>query len=108
PQQIENGDQDANRFGAKPVEPADCELALLIAGEAACARQEAPPMLADDLQSAIGPAITLLLERLVGVGQQAVTVALVGVLHLPAMLQHGQPEVAVFDDSVARPAADAL
>ena len=50
-------------------------------------------MLADDLQAAIGPAVALLLERLVGVGQQAVTVALVGVVDLPAMLEHGQPEV---------------
>ena len=84
-------------FGAEPVEPAERELALLVAGEATRARQETPPMLADDLQAAIGPAVALLLERLEGVGQQAVAVAAVGVVDLPAMLEHGQPEIGVLD-----------
>ena len=62
-------------------------------------------MLAQDLQAAIGPAVALLLVGLEGVGQQAVAVAPVGVVDLPAVLEHEQAEIGVLDDGVARPAA---
>ena len=35
PRQVEDRDHDADRFGAEPVEPAERELALLLAGQAA-------------------------------------------------------------------------
>ena len=72
------------------------------------ARQEAPPVLFDDLEAAIGPAVALLLERLVGVGQQAVPVTLVGVVRQPALLHDGEAEIAVLADGVAGPAAGAV
>ncbi|KAH2775482.1 hypothetical protein KXW38_001984, partial [Aspergillus fumigatus] len=43
PDQIEDGDDDAQALGAEPVQPAEAELAALVRGEAARARQEAPP-----------------------------------------------------------------
>ncbi len=53
---------------------------------AARARHETAPVLLDDLEAAIGPAMALLLEGLIGVRQQAVAVAVVGVMREPAML----------------------
>ena len=47
----------------------------------------------------------LLLESVESVGQEAMPVASVGVMDLPAMLENQQPEIGVLDDSVARPAA---
>jgi len=43
-------------------------------------------VLLDDLKAAIGPAMALILERLIGVRQQAVAVADVGVMRQPAVL----------------------
>ena len=105
PDDIEHGDHDADAFGAEPVEPAEREFALLLAGEAARAGQKAAPMLLDDLESAIGPAVALLLVGLESVGQQAMAVAPVGVMRVPAELEHGEAEIGVFADGVARPAA---
>ena len=85
---IEDRDHDADAFGAEPVEPAEREFALLVAGQPAGAGQEAAPVLLDDLEAAIGPAVALLLVGLEGVGQQAVAVAPVGVMRLPAELEH--------------------
>ena len=65
-------------------------------------------MLLDDLQAAIGPAVALLLEGLEGVGQQAEAVAAVGVMRLPAELEHGEAEIGVLADRVARPAAGGI
>ena len=64
PDQIEDGDQHAEAFGAEPVQPAQREFAPLIRRQPAGARQETPPVLLDDLESAIGPAVALLLEGL--------------------------------------------
>ncbi len=77
----------AEAFGAQPVQPAQREFAALVRRQAARAGQEAPPVLLDDLEAAIGPAVALLLEGLVGVGQQALAVALVGVVRQPAVLR---------------------
>ena len=81
------------------------EFALLVAGEQARARQEAAPVLLDDLEAARRPAVALLLVGLEGVGQQAVAVAAVGVMGVPALLQDGEAEIGVLADGVARPAA---
>ena len=96
-------DQHAERFGTEPIQPAEREFALLLAGELARARQEATPVLLQDLQAAIGPAMALLLVGVESVGKQAVAVAPVGVMHLPALLEHGEAEIGVLDDGVARP-----
>ena len=65
-------------------------------------------MLFHDLEAAIGPAVTLFLVGLEAVGQQAVAVAPVGVMRLPAELEQREPEIGVLADSVARPAAGGL
>ena len=52
---------DAEALGAEPVEPAEREFALLVAGELAGAGQEAAPVLLQNLEAAIGPAVALLL-----------------------------------------------
>ena len=52
--------------------------------------------------------MALLLVGLEGVGQQAVAVARVGVVDLPAVLEHGEAEIGVLDDGVARPAAGGI
>ncbi len=52
--------------------------------------------------------MALLLVGLERVGQEAVAVALVGVVDLPAELEQGDPEIGVFDDGPARPAAGSL
>ena len=62
-------------------------------------------MLAQDLQAAERPAVALALEGVVGVGQQAVAVAAIGVVRDPAVLEHGQAEIGILDDGVARPVA---
>ncbi len=62
-------------------------------------------MLLDDLEAAIGPAMALLAERLVGVRQQTEAVTLVGVVGDPAILDNGKTEVGVLADGVAGPAA---
>ncbi len=49
--------------------------------------------------------MALLLEGLVGVRQQAVTIAVVGVMGQPAMLDDRKPEIGVLADGVAGPAA---
>ena len=95
-------------LGAEPVEPAEREFALLLAREQARARQELPPVLLEDLEAAIGPAVALLLVGLEGVGQQAVAVAAVGVVDLPALFEHGEAEIGVLADGVARPAAGGI
>ena len=98
-------DDDAEALGAEPVEPAEREFALLVAREPAGARQEAAPVLLEDLEAAIGPAVALLLVGLETVGQQAVAVAAVGVMRLPAVLEQREAEIGVLADRVARPAA---
>ncbi len=65
-------------------------------------------MLLDDLEPAIGPAMALLLVGLEAVGQQAVTVAAVGVMGMPAEFEQRQAEIGVLADGVARPAAGSL
>ena len=49
--------------------------------------------------------MALLLEGLVGVRQQAMAVAVVGVMRQPAMLDDGEAEIGVLADGVAGPAA---
>ena len=105
PDQVEDRDQHAEAFGAEPVQPAQREFAALIRRQPARAGQEPPPVLLDDLEAAIGPAMALLLEGLVGVGQQAVAVAVVGVMRQPAVLDDGKAQIGVLADGVAGPAA---
>ena len=73
--------------------------------EPARARQEAPPVLLQDLEAAIGPAVALALVGQEAVRQQAVAVAPVGVVREPAELEDGEAEIGVLADRVARPAA---
>ena len=49
----------------------------------------------EDLESAVGPAIALLLIGLERVGQQAMAVAPVGVMRDPAILEDREAEIAV-------------
>jgi hypothetical protein len=86
PNDIEDGDSNADAFGTEPIEPAESEFALLLAREPAAARQESPPVLFENLEATISPAVTLLLVRLEAVRQQAVALALIGVVGLPAEL----------------------
>src|SRR6516164_5428936 len=69
PDQIEEGDDNADGFRAQPIKPTQPELALLFAREAARAGEKVTPMFADDLEAAIGPAMALLLVGLEGVRQ---------------------------------------
>ena len=62
-------------------------------------------MLLENLEAAIGPAVALLLVGLETVGQQAVAVAAVGVMRVPAELEQREAEIGVLADGVARPAA---
>ena len=105
PDDIEDGNCNADAFRAQPVEPAEREFALLLAREPAPARQESAPMLLENLEAAIGPAVPLLLVGLEAVWQQAVPVTLVGVVGLPAKLEQREAEIGVFADRVARPSA---
>src|SRR5581483_7433025 len=108
PDQVQNGDDDANALGAEPIEPAEQEFALLLAREPARAGQEAAPVLLENLEAAIGPAVALLLVSLEGVGQQAMAIAAPGVMRLPAELENGEAEIGVLANGVARPAAGLL
>ena len=76
-------------FRAEPIEPAEPKLALLVAGEPSAARQEAAPVLLENLQAAIGPAVTLLLVGFEGVGQQTVAVTPVGVMRSASRARAG-------------------
>src|SRR5215510_12230140 len=62
-----------------------------------------PPMLADDLKSTIGPAMTLFLESIERIGQQAMAIAPIGIMHLPALLKDRKAEIGVFNDRCAGP-----
>src|SRR5262249_33032067 len=68
PDEIEDCDRNPDRFRAQPVQPTDREFAFLLARETAAAGQEMAPMLAQNLEAAIGPAIALLLISLERVG----------------------------------------
>src|SRR5262249_50030461 len=94
PDEIEDCDRNPDRFRAQPVEPADREFAFLLARETAAARQEMTPVLSQNLEAAIGPPVALLLISLESVGEEAVAVASVGIMDLPAVLEHEQAEIA--------------
>ncbi len=101
PQDIQDGNRDADTFCAQPVEPAEGELALLLARQPARARQEMSPVLLENLETAIRPAVTLLLVSLEAVRQQAVAVTLVGVMRLPAKLEQSKAEIGILANRVA-------
>src|SRR5262245_32419725 len=101
PDDVEDGNDHADALGAEPVQPTEREFALLIAGEPARAGQEAPPVLLQNLEAAIGPAIALLLVRFEAVWQQPVAITVVRVMGLPAQLEQSEPEVRVLADRVA-------
>src|SRR5207248_6499653 len=61
-------------------------------------------MFAQDLEAAIGPTVALPLVGFERIRQQPMTVAAIGVVDLPAMLEHSQAEVAILDNGIARPA----
>src|SRR3954447_11622390 len=61
------------------------------------------PVLPQDLEAAIGPTMPLLLESVERVGQQAMPVASIGVMDLPAVLEHQQSEIGILDNGIARP-----
>src|SRR5205085_1742535 len=81
------------------------KLAALVGRQPARAGQKAPPVLLDDLEAAIGPAVALFLEGLIGVRQQAMAVAVVGVVGGPAVLDDGKAEIGILANGVAGPAA---
>src|SRR5476649_2127013 len=98
PDDIEDGDDDAEAFGAEPIKPAERKFTLLIAGEAAHAGQETAPVLLENLEAAIGPAMALLLVGLEAVGQEAVAIAPVGVMRLPTEFEQREAQIGVFAD----------
>src|SRR5439155_4005038 len=100
--------RNADRFGTEPIEPAEREFPLLFARETARPRQQMAPMFAQNLEAAIGPAMALLLVGVERVGQQAVAVAPVGIVDVPAELERGEAEISVLHNRVARPAAGGL
>src|SRR5215475_8643137 len=61
PDDIEDGDGNADAFGAEPVQPAESKFALLLAAEPASARQEPAPVLLENLEPAVSPTVSLLL-----------------------------------------------
>src|SRR5204863_6192054 len=71
----------------------------------AAAGQKTPPVLADNLNATISPAMALFFISFEAVGQQSPAVAAVGVMRAPAALEHGEPEIGIFADGVARPVA---
>src|SRR5207248_5329576 len=105
PDQVEDGHEHAKAFGAEPVQPAKRKFTALIGRQPARAGKKTSPVLLDDLETATGPAMALLLESLVGVRQQPVAVAVIGVVRQPAMLDDREPEIGVLADGVAGPAA---
>src|SRR5262249_56541652 len=68
PDEIEDFDRTPDQFRAQPVQPADREFAFLLGRETAAAGQEMAPMLAQNLEAAIGPPVALLLISLERVG----------------------------------------
>src|SRR5215813_7861871 len=68
PDEIEAGHRNPDRFRAQPVEPADREFAFLLARETAVTEHQMAPMLSQNLEAAIGPAIALLLIGLESIG----------------------------------------
>src|SRR5262245_46908056 len=101
PDDVEDGNRHTDAFRTQPVEPAQREFALLVAGEAARTGQEAPPMLFQYLESAKGPAIPLLLVGFEAVWQQSAAIAVVRVVGLPAELEESESEICVLADCVA-------
>src|SRR5215213_9045465 len=95
PDEVEDGNRDPDRFRAEPVEPAKTEFALLLTRQAARTGQQVPPMLFQNLEAAIGPAVALLLEGFECVGQQAVPVTPIGVVDLPSTLQNAEPKISI-------------
>src|SRR5207237_4519706 len=106
--EIEDRDRNAERFRAQPVEPAQCKFALLLAREPARARQQAAPVLLENLEAAESPAIALLLVGLERIGQKPVAVTTIGVMDLPALFERHQAKIGVLANRVARPAARSL
>ena len=105
PDDVQKRDDHADAVGAEPVEPADAVFALLLTGQAIDPRQQPPPMLAQQLEAAIGPALALALIGVEGVGQEPMTVAMVGVVGDIAVLEKRKAEIGVLDDGVGRPIA---
>ena len=68
PDEIEDCHRNPDRFRAQPVEPTDREFAFLLARETAVAEHQMAPMLSQNLEAAIGPAIALLLIGLESIG----------------------------------------
>src|SRR5690242_2790169 len=65
-------------------------------------------MLLENLEAAIGPPVSLFLVGIEAIGQQAVTIALVRIVGLPAEFEQRQAEVGVLANGVARPPAGGL
>src|SRR5947209_18241168 len=95
PDKIENGNQDSDCFGTEPVEPTDSKFSLLRARQRSCARHQRSPVFLQDLQAAIGPAMTLFLVGLEGVRKQPMTVARGRVVDLPALFEHCEANIAL-------------
>ena len=95
PDDIEYGHRDADAFRAQPVEPAERKFALLLARQPAAAGQKTTPVFLEDLEPTISPAMSLLLVGIETVGQQAMPIARVGVVGLPAKFEQGQAEIGV-------------
>src|SRR5262249_27782847 len=108
PEDIEKRNHHPDRVRAEPVEPAERIFALLLASKPLGPGQYAAPMLAHELRAAEGPAMRLGLVGFEGVGKEPVTVATVAVEREPAMFEHGEAEIGILDDGVARPAADTI
>ena len=87
PEDIEERNRNTDCVRAEPVEPADAVFALLLAGQRFGGRQHAPPMLADQLESAECPAVPLPLIGFERIGQESMPVAAICVVRQPSLLE---------------------
>ena len=97
---VEKSYDETDALGAKPVKPAQRELAFLLAGERRRPRQEMAPVLSHQLEAAEGPALTLALVSLESVRQKPVAIAAIGVMREPTAGENGNAEIAVLDNGV--------
>ena len=68
PDEIEDCDRNPDRFRTQPVQPTDRKFAFLLARQSGGAGQQVTPMLSQDLEAAISPAMALLLIGLESIG----------------------------------------
>src|SRR3546814_4138311 len=81
-------------------------MPLLAERQAAAARKEGLPMLAQDLHRTVGPALALGAIGGDAVGQDALAIAAIRVVRHAAVPEDPEAEFGILDDRIRRPAAD--